>query len=1353
MREFKNTSSNFYPTGGVMKSFATLFLLACLLVFTATSVFAQASSANYTFATGTAGTFTDMSTGTTQIVAADNDDVASAVTDIGFGFFLMGNRYTQFSATSNGIIALGGTAAGGTTYSVSGGTTTTPILSAFGSDLRTGISGKVHYKVTGSAPLRVLTIEFLNMSLTYVGTPGSNDGTYQVRLYENTGVIEFVYDGMYRNASTTGASIGIGWSAGSAANTFGCVTSATHTSSTSSFTTQTYTNSAVITDLNSPTNGSRRTYSYTPPTPTNPGGLMTFTSLGLTSMTLNWTDSPNEVVYALFKSIDGGVTYSFVSTLAQNTIISAQSGLYPATTYFWNLYAVSEGALSTGLSGSQATLAGLLTGLKSIPSGTYPTIKSAIDSLNLYGVGSGGVTFNVAAGYTEIFPTLASGIITATGAPLNQIVFQKSGGGANPKITAATPGVSTTVDGIISISGGDFITFNGIDLQENASNTTATMQMEWGYGLLNATVTDGPQYNVIKNCAITLNKLDSASTGIYLSCHTTASTTLLTVTTFQGTGSYNKFYSNTISNVYFGIKVLGYQGTAPYPGYGIGNEVGVDGGNTITNWGGRLVSVFAINGNCQTNFKIYNNNISGGTGLSTLRAIYVGTLSATGDMDIRNNTISLSSGAASSAFVGIELNSALGTAYVRKNTINGCTYPTATSGTFRPIYYNASGATALYIDSNTVSNNTLPGTGALECISVGTLTATTPLYIRGNIIYSNFKTGTVTTTGSFYAFRLGTAAVNLSGNQVLNNGNTNTTNTSSMYPGYYNGGSPVVENIYNNTFRGFFNSGTGTVYGAIYTSTSSSAVKNFYGNTIDSLYSAGGTIYGIYQALATTVNIYGNIIRNMRSSIAGAAVSGIYVASGTTAYVYNNFISDLKAPSATGANAINGIYIAGGTTAGVYYNTVYLNASGGATFGSSAIYKSSTTTGDLRNNIFVNISTPGSTSGLTVAHRWSGLYSATYYAATSNNNDFYAGSPVANKLIFYDGTNSDLTIVAYKARVSPRDALSVAENPPFKDVTATPYDLHMKTTVATQMESGATPVTTPITIASDYDGDPRNGSTPDMGADEFAGIPADLTPPTIAYTPFSHTPSTSNRTFTGIVVTDFSGVNVTAGTRPRLYYKKTTDANTFAGNTIADNGWKWAEATGTGGSPFSFTTNYSLLFTTGVVSPGDTIQYFVVAQDLFSTPNVAIGQGTFTATPASVALTSGAFPVTGTYSYIITQASLSGDYKVGTALFNRATGKNITFERRTRQVMREVLVPITDNGPAEGKKAEGKNNSGDVKNLDTPAYESQFRSEWQEVEEVYYVPILCMLSGSTILHSRPMCGMGCTQPSRQPWQI
>ena len=93
-------------------------------------------------------------------------------------------------------------------------------------------------------------------------------------------------------------------------------------------------------------------------------------------------------------------------------------------------------------------------------------------------------------------------------------------------------------------------------------------------------------------------------------------------------------------------------------------------------------------------------------------------------------------------------------------------------------------------------------------------------------------------------------------------------------------------------------------------------------------------------------------------------------------------------------------------------------------------------------------------------------------------------------MIYYDGTNTAQTLSEYKTLVSPLESASVTSLPPFVNTTTTPYDLHMDTTTPTQTESGGTPV---AGITTDYDGDTRNVTTPDIGADEFNGIGADLT--------------------------------------------------------------------------------------------------------------------------------------------------------------------------------------------------------------------------------------------------------------------
>ncbi|MFZ4414058.1 MAG: T9SS type A sorting domain-containing protein, partial [Bacteroidales bacterium] len=176
------------------------------------------------------------------------------------------------------------------------------------------------------------------------------------------------------------------------------------------------------------------------------------------------------------------------------------------------------------------------------------------------------------------------------------------------------------------------------------------------------------------------------------------------------------------------------------------------------------------------------------------------------------------------------------------------------------------------------------------------------------------------------------------------------------------------------------------------------------------------------------------------------------------------------------------------STIGVYYNSIYLDAtSSGTNFGTSGIYHTYSTTAttatlDMRNNIIVNNSIPNGT-GKTVAFRRSASTNLNNFGSTSNNNLFYAGTPGSSRLLFYDGTNSDQAISTYKTRVSPMESNSFSELPPFINTLSIPYNLHLNTTTPTYCESGGLPVATP-SITTDYDGETRNASTSDIGADE-----------------------------------------------------------------------------------------------------------------------------------------------------------------------------------------------------------------------------------------------------------------------------
>ncbi len=851
-----------------------------------------------------------------------------------------------------------------------------------------------------------------------------------------------------------------------------------------------------------------------------------------------------------------------------------------------------------------------LSGVYAIPD-SFATIEKAIDSLNQVGVGSGGVTFNVAAGHTETFTKISAGLITATGTSANPIVFQKSGGGANPLITAALSGISFLRDGIIIIAGGDYITFDGIDIQENSGNTNKQNQMEWGFSLVKASKVapfNGCRFVTIKNCNITLNKADSLSTGIYANNHTADTTGgTFTLTDTLDAMRWCKFYNNTISNVFYGFRFNGSNNALYYDLY---NEIGVDGGNSITNYGGGTGQSAGIYVDYQGNFKVANNTVNGG-GLSQTGLIYgIRTGSAINvNVDIYNNTVTVIQNS-STGFYGIS-NSTGGsgttnTVNIYNNTIQNC-YHAYSTGNDERLLYNLASCYNLNIYGNIIKGNTKSaGTGTLHCIYLSPTAATTNAYIYNNQIDSNFS---------------------------------------------------------------------------------------------------GGLIHGIYLDLGINNYIYQNTIRNLSSTASGtdssSYVAGITVASGPiNTYIYNNFISDLKAPSSPSRNAVRGINITSTTASsniGLYYNTIYLNASSSsAKFGTSGIYHtySSTATSaalDMRNNIVVNNSTPNGI-GRTSAFRRSASTNLNNYSTVSNNNSFYSGVG-AGRLIYYDGTNEDLTIPAFKSRVIPRETASFTENVPFINSTTAPYNLHVNTAISTQTESGGQRITSPISVTNDFDNQLRwgesgyggAGTNPDVGADEFEGIPADFTPPSILYTQLGHTLSTSNRNLNGVAITDGSGINTTSGTAPRIYFKKYSHANTYVDNTSSTDGWKYVESS-TGSSPFDFTINYSLLFGGTGVQAGDTIQYFVVAQDNASPANVGINSGTFAAAPSSVNLTSAAFPLSGTINQYRIQYLINGTVTVGTGgNFPSLTGpKGLFVSIKENFVSGNVIAKVITNTTETG---------------------------------------------------------------------
>lgn len=171
-------------------------LLAGLSLLVASS--ARAQSASSYLLTPSAGTFTPTTNGT-AIPAILRDDAVSGSLPIGFTFSFGGVGYTTFQASSNGLLGLGsslstvgGELSNTLTSSLLAGASL-PALAPFWTDLSgsPGTGATAQYLTTGTAPNRVLTMEWLN----YKDLNGDAEQyiSFQVKLYETTGRLEYSY--------------------------------------------------------------------------------------------------------------------------------------------------------------------------------------------------------------------------------------------------------------------------------------------------------------------------------------------------------------------------------------------------------------------------------------------------------------------------------------------------------------------------------------------------------------------------------------------------------------------------------------------------------------------------------------------------------------------------------------------------------------------------------------------------------------------------------------------------------------------------------------------------------------------------------------------------------------------------------------------------------------------------------------------------------------------------------------------------------------------------------------------------------------------------------------------------------
>ncbi len=1339
------------------------YVLICMTLIASSASFSQSIST--TAFSNTTSTYTTIigQGGTTLIFdsgsSSDNDDDYYSGIPIGFTFNYLGGSYTTVDCNANGFALLGGSSVSGNSWtpdiSGSSGSSGRPVLAPFWSDLEllSGSGGtNLGYTMTGTAPNRVFTLEWNKVEWTYLS--GVLSFSFQIKLYENNGAVEYCYNQEDIQSSTQNLAIGISSSATGSGSFLTLVDN--------NFNTVSNTNAFLPTMR--PASNTKFTFVQFSTLLTSPSGFSA-TNVTPGGMTLNFTNNASSAnSAAIFYSTDN-TNFSQVGSVALSgtgAYSYALSGLSSGTTYYFRIYAMETGGTSSALTGTQATPVQPLSGTRTIPSTNYPNIKTAIDSMAVFGI-NGPLTFELSATYnSSVEPTWPLTFVPVSGASAtNVITIRPASGATNLSIS------KSNATGLILLNGIDYFVIDG---RPGGTGTTSQLLLENTYVGSTFTVKfiADATYNTVRYCSIRSANTSTSSGNIFFSTPTVTGNNYNTVSNNDireatggglqaigiyslGTSSVPSHHNNVTNN-----NIFNFGGTSST--YGMYSSSGYYHTWTITGNSFYQTAARTLSG---THGFIYNSETGTNTGINNVVTgnYFGGSAPNCGGSAMTATT--------SSTFYGIYMpgsTATYGTKTISGNVLTNMSITSSTSVYFIYAYYN----------ENTYTNNVIGSasqTGAITITNSGTSSMTVyGIYgypyqtLSENMVLSGNTVGGITmntsSTGSFNFYGLYWASSFQNSNSVMDNNLVGSTSVANSINAAASGSTvaQTVRGIYlasstgsaaltvsNNTVANMNNASTyatsgGSYIHGIYGST---GIHSFIGNSIYNLSNSAGnasstnttmSVVGIMEGSTTAPSgpnghvVRGNKIYNLVN--ANTATASIWVVglslNAPTGAVYNqvnnNFIHSLNSQSSTtsvfvgmltysspmriynnmirigvdasgnsvsGSVSMYGLYKNGTYPATIANNSIYVGGSGASGGNTFCMWRNAIPTSgadNIRNNVMQNARTNGSGTGahicVMVGNSSAANAAAAYSALTLNNNLYYHAGSGGNigGILYTPGS----TIYVYASMnawsgASTQDGSSGYSNPNYVYPAGSSSTVNLHITGTSAARGGGATVSV---VTDDYDSESRPSSFPDIGADQCNSCTAnDIFAPTISYTPLGNGIVESSRAMSNVSITDYTGINTSSGTKPRLYFKRSDNADQYIGNTSTDNGWKWVEATGSS-SPFSFTIDYSLLTASPAV--GDIIQYFVIAQDLVSTPNVGVNACAFTSYPSSVSIANSSFPSANYRSYTIA-STLSGTVNVGpTESITSLTNTGGLFDViNNRVVTGNINVVITGNSTTE----------------------------------------------------------------------
>ena len=887
--------------------------------------------------------------------------------------------------------------------------------------------------------------------------------------------------------------------------------------------------------------------------PTN----MTFTNTTFGGTTVGWTDnSTNEYSFSLYMSTSPTSGFALIDPFIPSTTTSATgstysktiTGLSPTTQYYFRVSA-NAGLESAYLTGNTTTIAGTLSGVKTVgPTGNYASLTAAFAAINTSGL-SGNIELSLQSTYVSSVETFP--IIPSKGATASKTI----------KVYPLATGLSITsanATGTLNFDGAAYVTFDGRvnatgsskDLViSNTLNTSSTVKYlndatynnlkycsiqgvdSTGIGVINFGttvgingITNGNSYNKIDNCDIR-DGVTTPLNAIYASGTSGGENKSDTISNCNIYNFYRSYACNPVGlyvgsgNTAWAILNNSIYQTVPR------NPTGAVGYNVILVGGG-------------DNYTISGNYIGGSAPLCggtpfTLNGLTIGNfiycVRITASAGVNPNSIQ------GNTFANISLQSLSGTSLVgvlssagltNLGTITGNVFGSST--TTGSITYTAGVAAAstslfgIYIAGGTgnIQNNVVGG------ITINATTASTQnisfygIYAQGtganivsnNIVGSNTLTNSIQTVAGTQPVLIAGIYTNIASGSVsyTNNMIANITNNNTGAAGYLLGlrnagtiANVIVDNNIIHDLSCASSSVVTTNTAAIVGISSSNSGNNIVisRNTLYNFTATAPTtasaVNGIYRSGTNALN--GKIERNLmynfaiNSTSTASVINGIYTLSGASSY-NNNMIRLGYKPDGTDLTLglrMHGIYDSG-LTNNYYFNTVYIGGTGVVSADTTYAFRSFvvTTARNFKDNIFINARSNASGTGANYAVNVAGT--ALNPAGLSMNYNIIQATGTGG--IFGRFNSLDVADIATWRTNVGQDTNSLSVNPLLAAPTATIPNLHL--TIASPAESAGIAIDS---VFYDFDGDIRaNNSPTDIGAD--AGYYDNILP-TAVFTP------------------------------------------------------------------------------------------------------------------------------------------------------------------------------------------------------------------------------------------------------------